>query len=262
MTDPEAELKTVVAGLAAGKGSHPSEDDIAAYHAGTLPPDEAALLQDHLVACPECTNLLLSLEDFTREAEPAPAAEIAAAWEGLRARLPVRHSPPAPSLPGPRRSRPSSRRASPWLSALAASLLVAVVGLSFRIPSLMRAEEELSKPQINAPLEDAFASPLRGLPEETVVKLAPEDQRFALVLHAMDQQTFPDFGVEITRADGAAVWQGRGLRRDPDGSFVLTLSRRFTPPGEYRVRLWGIDGPKRELLGEYDVRIEETTGGR
>jgi hypothetical protein len=257
------ELKAALAGLAARGGSHPSDDEIAAYHAGTLPPADIARVQDHLVGCPECTTLLLGLNDLAQESEPAPPEEIAAAWEGLKKRLPSREpaAKAKPLAPPAIRRRPGAAP-PPWLTSLAAALLVAVVGLPSWVVSLRRTVDDLAAPQVNAPLADAFAGPLRGDQEETVVELAPQDRRFNLALHSKDLRTFGDYEAEIVRADGGLVWRGRGLRRNEIGSFVLSLSRRLMPPGQYHARLWGIDGQKRELVGEYDLRVVETTGGR
>src|SRR4029079_264538 len=44
-----------------GAMSHPEPEILAAYHAGELTADEERRLQDHLLSCRECSDLLLDL---------------------------------------------------------------------------------------------------------------------------------------------------------------------------------------------------------
>lgn len=53
-------------------GPHPGPDELVAYHAGELGERHAARLQDHLVLCPECAQLLLDLAAFEADAARAP----------------------------------------------------------------------------------------------------------------------------------------------------------------------------------------------
>ena len=61
-------------------GPHPDLDALVAYHAGDLAASEAQALQDHLVLCPRCAELLLELDAFAVDAattpQPAAAAEV------------------------------------------------------------------------------------------------------------------------------------------------------------------------------------------
>ena len=65
-------------------GPHPTLDALAAYHAGQIEPPAAARLQEHLVLCSECSELLLELSAFIADArveqQPslAPVVPIAA----------------------------------------------------------------------------------------------------------------------------------------------------------------------------------------
>ncbi|HEX4964690.1 MAG TPA: zf-HC2 domain-containing protein [Thermoanaerobaculia bacterium] len=256
MTDPAAQLKSAMAGLAASlpRGPHLTEDEIAAYHAGTLPAAEAAWAQDHLLACAECTDLLLGLDDLAGEGEPVPAGEVAAAWQQMRALLPA--AEPAAVLPAPLPFPPPRRAAKPpvWLGALAASLLVAVVGLSLYTASLRRMVSELSQPQ-STELNELSPDSYRGGEEKALkVELAPGDRSFLLVLHATDSQTFSSYELEIARTGGAVVWHG-DLRRDKLGPFILILPRSLVGEGEYFLRLWGERGKGREILGEYGLKV-------
>ena len=231
---------------------------LAAYQAGELSAAEEDTLQEHLLGCRECTDLLLALDELHRpeEGEPVPAGELEAVWEGLAEKLPPREAAPAPlpfSRPGPSRPAPSSPR---WLQALAASLAAGVIGLSLWTAQLRRTVDELSQPQLNAPVEDLFPSPVRGGPPPGVVEVAPGTRFFTLVLTPAGEGAFEDHEVEIARPDGSLVWRGTGLRPNRYGSFSLTLSRRLVGEGEYRLRLFGIKTGGREEVGTYRLKVQ------
>ncbi|HEV7505157.1 MAG TPA: zf-HC2 domain-containing protein [Thermoanaerobaculia bacterium] len=260
MTDPAAEIKAVVTGLAKarGIGPHLTEDEIAAYHAGTLPPDQEARAQDHLLACPACTDLLLGLEELAGEGEAVPSGEVAAAWQQMRALLPLPAKEPAAVLPAPL-PFPAARRAEAprWFGALAATLLVAVVGLSLYAASLRRTVNELGRPQTNVPIGDLFPEPLRGDKdkiETLTLTLAPDVRVFLLVINPTVPRMFPRYEMEIARTGGAVVWRGN-LTRNDLGSFSLVLPRALVGEGEYQLHLWGEAEKRREVLGEYGLRI-------
>jgi hypothetical protein len=237
---------------------HPTADELAAYHAGELPPDREDRIQEHLLGCRECRDLLLALDELHRpeEGEPVPAGELDAVWEGLRAKLPRGEETPVPLPFTPSRSSRPAVSSPRWLQALAASLALGVIGLSFWAASLHRTVDELSQPQLNAPVEDLFPSPVRGGPPSPgVVEIAPETRFFTLVLTPTQERGFREYEIEIVRGDGSVVWSGRGLRRNRYGSFSLTLSRRLTGEGEYRIRLFGIGGAEREGVGTYLLRV-------
>jgi hypothetical protein len=256
MTDPAMELKSAAAELAAGRGTGPhlTEDEIAAYHAGTLSAAEEARAQDHLLTCPVCTDLLLGREELAGEGEPVPAGEVAVAWQQMRALLPFSATSavePAAVLPTPL-PFPTPRRTAvpPWFGALAASLLVTVVVLASYAVSLHR---ERNRPQ-SVPLFELSSDPLRGGEKTLEVELAPGERSFVLLLRTTDPRKFPRYELEIARSGGAVVWRG-DLRRNELGPFILTLPRSLMGGGEYRLRLWGQGGNGREVLGEYVVRI-------
>jgi hypothetical protein len=225
-------------------------EELDAYHAGALPKTAEAGIQEHLVGCPECTRVLLDLDALRQGADPAdeaPDAEKDAFWRRLRPRL-VQAAP-----------RLVSRRSSLQLRAfqsLAAVLAVAVIGLGCQYASLRRIVEELSQPDLNAPVRDLSATATRGPAAPVVISLAPDDRFFTLVLSPADPRDFPDHEVVLARAGGGEVWRGRGLRKNRYDTFSLILARRLTGDGSYVLRVFGIGSPRKELVAEYHFRIE------
>jgi Putative zinc-finger len=255
MNGPDRELRAAVEAVALGRasGSHLDPEEIAAYHAGELPPEEERRVQDHLVACRECADLLLDLEglgdpSFGADADlPPNAAE--AVWAGVREQ--IRRDEPAKVLPM------TTRRVNPprmW-QALAATLLIATAGLSVYVVSLRRTVDELSRPQLNAPVLDLYPEGRVGRGAATgAPEVPPEARLFTVILSPADRGSWADYEAEISNAEGV-VWRARGLRRNAFGSFSLTLSRRALSTGEHRIRLFGLAGEERELIGEYVLQI-------
>jgi len=271
VNDPKAELKAALEGFLSEARRdlepHPGPDELLAYGADKLPAAEERKIQNHLALCPHCLELVVDLgrlSDPELGGEPSLTAdEKAAAWQDLRARLAAEAPPEAP------RHRPGLRLPSPrgglalflasprpaW--ALAASLLVAVVGLSLRTWHLERGIADLSHPQVNAPVVDLFpASPLRGEQGEgAAVELAPASRFFALILSPKGTPDYVGYRVEIVDSGGRVVWSGEGLEKDRHGSFTMILARRFLGPGEYRFRLYGLEGKTGQLIEEFRLRI-------
>ncbi|HEX5718776.1 MAG TPA: zf-HC2 domain-containing protein [Thermoanaerobaculia bacterium] len=256
-TELKAVLEDFLAGARQDLASHPEPEELLAYRAGELPAPERARVEDHVVACPHCLELLL---DLGRLSDPGfvgehgiTAAEKAAGWQAVQARL----APETAPHEAPRRRR-AVFFASPrpaW--ALAAALLVAVVGLSLRTRQLERSVEDLSRPQVNAPVVDLFpASELRGGEgEAAVVELAPASRFFTLILSPKGSSDYAGYRLEILDSGGRAVWSAEGLEKDRHGSFTLILARSFLAPGDYRLRLYGLEGDAGTLIEELRVRI-------
>lgn len=222
---------------------HLPVEELAAYHAGGLPEAAEARVQAHLLGCSECTRRLLDLDALRQGADPAdevPDAEKEAFWQALRPRL-------------------SSARSSRRLRIshlLAATLAAAVIGLTVQNASLRQTVGDLSQPDLGAPVRDLPATASRGTDAPSVVSLAPDDRFFTLVLSPADPRDFLDHEVVLEKAGGSEVWRGRGLRKNRYGTFSLILARRLTGTGDYLLRVFGIAGEQKELVGEYHFRIE------
>ena len=133
--------------------------------------------------------------------------------------------------------------------ALAASLLL-TAGLAAWV-AVLKSELDLSRrPQVNftvVNLEPDGAS--RGDPREATVASASE--RIVVILNPPSFPAAVEHRVEILTDDDRVLWSGRGLRPTAAGNFHLELSRRFLPPGEYRLRLSAGD----ELVTHFDLWI-------
>lgn len=257
MSGPDDELREAVEEIvaAARRDSHPDPERLAAYHAGELPLAEAERLQDHLVACRECSGLLLDLD---RLADPLFGAEMIPEetkedlWRRVLDGVRREEAPAAPVVPI---RRPSSSLRQ--FQALAAALLIATVGLSLWVASLRRTVGELSRPQVNAPVLDLYAGTVRGEEDGRPAMSVPAGARvFTVILNAPGRRSHDEYRVEIAREGGAVAWSGEGLEPNLFGSFSVTLSRNLLPPGDYRIRLFGRTGGEEQRIEEYALRVE------
>jgi hypothetical protein len=129
---------------------------------------------------------------------------------------------------------------------------------SEQIAELRRSLEELSRPHINVPIVELEPQgSRRGEPSATVTIAVPSGATlFTLVLNVAGEQSYPGYALEIADRGGRLVWSGRGLQKSPQNTFTVALPRRLFPAGQYRIKLYGFNSNRRELIEDYPVRIE------
>ncbi len=209
-------------------GAGPGSEDLLDYLEDRLSPEAEAALRRRLVASPEATRKLLDLADLADARAEAEAADedrpadlaVYAAWRDFERR---------------RGGRPAARRRAPaWLSALAAALLVALVGLGGWI---WRLESRDGGTVANLRSLELVGA-LRSGQEATVA--LPKGDPLRLVL--APAEPCPDYRADL---EGPAGRQRiPGLERDELGRLTLLLGR--AAPGRYTLRLSGCE-PEREI---------------
>jgi len=253
--------------------AHPEPDDLLAYHAGELSEEERERLQDHLAVCPRCARTVLDLASFPAIEPADPAREISdSEVAGARAALDRRLAEERPLAdPVPLAHRQKAREAPSGIPRtavfpLAAVFLATVLGLSFWIVSLrgeLRGLEatvaELRTPaagfEIRNPVPVASFRQ-RGEEPETLLLSADEPVHLlTLDVALLDHPLFPAYALELAGEDGEILWRQDDARLTEDGTVNLRLPHAFLPPGDYRIRLLGVDGGERTPLEEYPIRI-------
>jgi hypothetical protein len=227
-----------------GADGHPTPELLSAYHDDRLPPETDEVIQEHFVECPECPELVLDLDRFTSP-ETALAAEgdltdtwVDAAWRRLRSRLIADPRPVRPRLP----LRWLAGPVPAW--SLAALLLPCTLVLWVQVDALGGQVRDLEAPQLNPPWREVEApGVLRGeAPPLWEVEVPAGARQFLLIFHPSSEPRLEagdsrELLLEIRDGQGQNIWSGRGLKQSDEGSFVVGVSRRFLPAGDYRFRI-------------------------
>ncbi len=238
----ESSLSTALQELSAaverGLRDHPAHGELLDFVAGDLSAAERERIEEHLAFCRKCAHTALDLT-ADPELQPAPRGELvtekelAAEWERFRTAV-----SPAPPV----------RRAiagSPVAWALAASLLLAVTGLSWRMGGLMREVRRLSAPRSDvyvAELVPAGSGGPRERGEGDAIRPPAWASRVVLILDFAGPASNAEYAIELATVAGRPIWRRQGLRPGPDGTFTLEVPREWLSPGNYRIRLIGRRG--------------------
>jgi hypothetical protein len=246
-----AAIRELAAAAERGLGDHPTPWELLDFVAGDLSVAERERIEDHLSLCRVCARTALDLASDA-DSQPAPRAELmtkqelAAEWEHFRAAA---------------SAAPPVRRAvamSPFAWALAASLLLAVIGLSWRMGELAREVRRLSAPRSDvyvAELAPAGSGRPRERGEGDVVRPPAWVSRVVLILDFGAPASNLEYAIELATADGRPIWRRQGLRPGPDGTFTLEVPRDWLPPGTYRIRLLALRSAEARELEHYELRV-------
>jgi hypothetical protein len=218
---------------------HPSPEELSAYQANELTPEQDERIQDHFAVCRHCTELLLDLEEFLQPpvaAEPVADFEAAADWKRLREGI-----GPVAGKPAPLQTKASEQdyrlvRSLQMYRALAAVLGLVVVGLS------LYTVRPPGEPEILPSPKSIDFETIRGSSSSVE---EPVKVRLPFPLAFYSAPNYPSYRIEIVDIEGK-------LRYSRDTIFsegLIPLPQGFLPPGEYEVRLSGLKDGKSKSIG-------------
>jgi hypothetical protein len=232
---------------------HPTPQELAAYHAGELPPEAEARVLDHLAICRECSDLLLDISGFADLKPPAGVPELTDAqveqdWQALRAKMRVgegRKERTAEVVP----IRPMGPAARParWTSLLlpVAASLLAVIGFSFGLYQSVQVSR-LSRPRVVPVISSADVE--RG---ETIPRVSSQNGG-VIYLEPGPEKEYPRYEAELIGGEEV-------LARFPIGPIDGSASIMVPPlePGSYHIRLYGIEGGRAELSSDFSFEAND-----
>jgi anti-sigma factor RsiW len=211
--------------------SHPVPEELVAYQAGDLSPDEDQEVQEHLILCPDCPDLLLALQDFSEPPQDSTSisdAGVAAAWRRFRKHL----LGEARFDHLPRLLRRWLALPKPVLAFAGVCLLAALVAPWFLVATLGRA----GPPRLLAAIE--LDVPTRGSEMQSIV--IPAAQKDPIVLSARPEgPPHPKYEVVLLNTAGQRL-QSKTWRPTSDSDLLVVQLPRSTPAGEYRLELRGL----------------------
>lgn len=228
---------------------HPTPGDLAAYHAGRLTDPRKRQVQDHLAVCEDCAVLydsLIEFEQFQPEPDASGADPSDAAWLRMRERLREEEAAesPAPEEEPRTAVQPLQRRRVPvWQRpvvawAVAAGLMLCVVGLGLRVGSLQEENRRLTTPPPSSPLVELYAGTQRSadndMPEAT-------GSNPFIIFYLSDLETAePEYEGEVVSVSSGKPIIPRVLLTLDDAAVHFNLTQRSLPPGDYVVRLYSL----------------------
>lgn len=243
-SDSEVFRAVLIEDARARAGEHPELDALVDYLADALDSDSNERIRDHLVACPDCATAVLDLETLMQPDAPAQdrVADlgIESAWRALEPRL-------ADSLEAEMsKAGAGAHGGSRWPMALAASLLVATVGLSVWVSQLLESKADLSEqvaglsaPQVNPPIV-YLDGVTRSEPGARVVTFSPQQPFALLIAIPSAPELFSSYEAVLTDSADTVVWSGNGLELSEESTLRLWLPRVLLPEGDYEIRIRGL----------------------
>jgi hypothetical protein len=207
---------------------HPTPEELSAYQAGELTPEQSDAIQEHLAGCELCTEVLLDLHRFLdlppedRPREGVVDLQTETEWRALRAKLP---------LGGQRRSIGS-------FAAVAAILLAAI---GFFVLSRGGSPRYQTLDPYNG---------YRGSNKVQTVYLP-----VILRLKPVSDQSFPQYQANLQTRARTRIQNFPGLEQTSSYDIEIPLNKRDLDPGEYTIDLFGIRNGTSTLVGTYVFKV-------
>jgi len=238
-------------------GEHPDLDTLVDYLTDSLGAKAEDGVRDHLAACRPCTTALLDVEPLVTPEAATPGVadlQLESAWKDFASRL-------------PRAADYRARTAPIWSGVLAASLVLAVVGLSIWVGRLRSSEialerqlAQLSEPQANLPIFylDGLT---RGIGAEQTEIEVPAEANFLVLIFASGE-ILPDrfYQVRFLDPSGSEVFRSDDLQLSESGGLRLGLSKQMLPEGEYRIQVRTTSDGDERVIEEYRRTISYPLG--
>lgn len=129
--------------------------------------------------------------------------------------------------------------------------------LNGKLDQIAEARPTAPRPQVNAWVRDVRPSEnvVRGGGAEGALEV-PARESAVLFLGTRHRETHGDHAIEITDAAGKAVWSQEGVVRDSGAdNYTLALPPGALRPGDYTIRVYGLNGGQREPTETYAIRV-------
>jgi hypothetical protein len=216
---------------------HLTPEELSAYQAGELTPEQNDAIQEHLAGCELCTEVLLDLhrfldlppEDLPREGVADLQTE--AEWKTLQAKLGAQGLLPARGTRKPRRH---------FIAAVAAIFLVAIGLASYLF--LQGTARKLTLDPDDSVRGGSLPVPAVQPPIDLFLRTSPHD-------------SYPEYLVVLKREEQTLRTYPHLLRDQNTLSVKIPLRRWGLKPGLYKFEMQGVSGQARGEPNTYSFRV-------
>lgn len=183
------------------------------YLEGGVDAGTRATVEDHARSCARCEALLGDVAAIVRDARALPdLAPSRDLWAGIEARIQA----PVVSLPatGAARLRPRWR-ATAWLSAAAAALILATAGITYTVTmrhARTQAQLATTRPSVSTPVTNVAALPMERVYDKEIARLQHVLQERRSTL---DSSTVAVIERNLRIIDAAIAQSRTALEKDP-----------------------------------------------
>jgi len=219
---------------------HRTPEELSAYQAGELTPEQNDAIQEHLASCELCTEVLLDLHRFLdlppedRPREGVTDLQTEVEWKTLQAKLGAQGLLPARGTSGTRKPRRH------FLAAVAAIFLVSIGLASYLF--LQGPARKLTLDPDESFRSGSLPVPAVQLPIDLFLRTSPHD-------------SYPEYLVVLKRGE-QTVRTYPHLPRDQDTLSVKVPLRRWgLKPGLYKFEMQGVSGQARGEPNTYSFRV-------
>ena len=201
---------------------HPTPEELSAYQAGELTPEQSDAIQEHLAGCELCTEVLLDLQRFLdlpeedRPREGVVDLQTEAELRSLRGRLADQGLLPVRGTRKPRRN---------FIAAVAAIFLVAI-GLASHL-FLQGPERQLTLDPDASVRSETPQAPTVQLPIDLFLRTSPHDP-------------YPEYQVELKSGEQTLRTYSHLPRSQDTFTVKIPLRRWALKPGLYKFELQGV----------------------
>ncbi|MBI1762226.1 MAG: hypothetical protein HYR56_12405 [Acidobacteria bacterium] len=129
---------------------------------------------------------------------------------------------------------------------------------------LLQELNQLSKPQLGAPLVELDSAAVKQAdvsaanPKKdafSTVDVPPNLALFTVVLRQAQDKGYQSYFVELTDANGKRIAWSEQLKKASGLNIPLTFAKRSHAPGRYQLKLYGMNGKKKEFVDHYDMQV-------
>lgn len=133
--------------------------------------------------------------------------------------------------------------------------------LSIQNDTLQKELDELSQPQLDAPVVDIDLAALRATAEPgkeivTTIDVPYTSSVFTVILYKPADKNATNYLLELFEAKKTKPVWSAAKKLEDQTKIALTLAKRNYPAGKYRFTLSGVEGKKKELFETYHFEVK------